>query len=333
MPFFSTKVPETFEGGMRLDKYIASIPQDDFGGFSMNRSKLKSGVTEILLNGKKTKISAKVKAGDIIDFQWEENIPEDIEPENLPLDIIYEDENVCVLNKKQGMVTHPAAGNWTGTLVNALLYHWGREAIHQGSVELSDAEALAKRRPGIIHRLDKDTSGVIITAKNRTSEEFLHEEFLHHNRIIKEYIAICCGHPKKLEGKIETQIIRDPRDRKRFKAATDTNEGKKAVTIYKCFATYGPFSLMRIRIKTGRTHQIRVHMKYLGCPVMGDPIYGNFLKGSPFQSASLMLHAYLLKIRLPNQKERSVFKAPVPLRFKKVLKTLHEKYSRFKNEN
>lgn len=328
MPFFSTKVPASFSENLRLDKYISSLPPDAFGGITMNRSKLKSGATDILLNGKKSKVSAKVKAGDTIDIQWEENIPEDIEPEDIPLDILYEDENVCVINKRQGMVTHPAAGNWSATLVNALLGHWGRKAIHQNPSENVTAEVLEKRRPGIVHRLDKDTSGIIITAKNRESEEFLHNEFLHHRRIIKEYIAICCGRPKVLEGKIETQIIRDPKDRKRFKAVVGTNEGKKAVTIYKCFATYGPFSLMRIRIKTGRTHQIRVHMKFLGCPIMGDPIYGNFLKGSPFQSASLMLHAYYLKIRIPSFKEAKVFKAPVPLRFKKVLKTLHEKYGK-----
>ena len=328
LPFFNSKVPEDYKSSVRLDKYIASLPAESFGGMSMNRSKLKSGATEILLNGRKAKISSKVKAGDIIDIEWEDNVPEDIEPENIPLEIIYEDEEVCVINKKQGMVTHPAAGNWTGTLVNALLYHWGKSAIKQNLNEEVTAEVLARRRPGIIHRLDKDTSGIIITAKTRESEDYLHNEFLHHNRIIKEYIAICCGHPKVLEGKIETQILRDPKDRKRFKAVTGTSEGKKAVTLYKCFATYGPFSLMRIRIKTGRTHQIRVHMKYLGCPVMGDPIYGNFLKGSPFQSASLMLHAYMLKIRLPKSSEFTTFKAPVPVRFKKVLHTLHEKYGR-----
>ncbi|MCR4823281.1 MAG: RluA family pseudouridine synthase [Treponema sp.] len=328
MPFFSAKVPSDYKNNDRLDKYIASLSASSFGGISMNRSKLKSGATELLLNGKKAKVSSKVKAGDQIDIQWEENIPEDITPENIPLDIIYEDENVCLINKKQGMVTHPASGNWSGTLVNALLYHWGRQAIHQDTNEEVNSEVLARRRPGIVHRLDKDTSGLIITAKNRNAEEFLHNEFLHHNRVIKEYIAICCGRPKILEGKIESQIIRDPKDRKRFKAVTDSLEGKKAVTIYKCFATYGPFSLMRIRIKTGRTHQIRVHMKYLGCPVMGDPIYGNFLKGSPFQSASLMLHAYFLKIRIP-EKGYMVFKAPVPLRFKKVLRTLHEKYGKY----
>ncbi|MBP3772602.1 MAG: RluA family pseudouridine synthase [Treponema sp.] len=327
MPYFNIRVPADFSESIRLDKYIASLSPESLGT-SMNRSKLKNGVTELLVNGKKSKMSCKVRRGDEIYLQWEESVPENIEPENIDLDILYEDDCVTVLNKRQGMVTHPAAGNWNGTLVNALLYHWGRQAIHQNAAESVTEAVLAKRRPGIVHRLDKDTSGVIITAKNRAAEEFLHDEFLHHNRIIKEYIAICCGHPQKLEGRIETQIIRDPRDRKRFKAVVGTDEGKRAVSIYKCFATYGPFSLMRIRIKTGRTHQIRVHMKYLGCPIMGDPIYGNFLKGSPFQSASLMLHAYLLKIRIPSHAEPMTFKAPVPLRFKKVLRTLHERYGK-----
>ena len=123
MPFFSAKVPQDFKEPTRLDKFIASLPKEEFGGTGMNRSRLKSSATEVLVNGKTAKFSAKVRAGDIIDIQWEENIPENIEPENIPLEIIYEDENVCVVNKKQGLVTHPAAGNWTGTLVNALLYH------------------------------------------------------------------------------------------------------------------------------------------------------------------------------------------------------------------
>ena len=125
MPFFSAKVPKDFPETIRLDKYIASLPN------GMNRSKLKSGITEILVNGKASKLSQKVKANDQIDIQWEDNIPDDIMPEDIPLDIIYEDENVTVVNKAQGMVTHPACGNWTGTLVNALLYHWGREGFKE----------------------------------------------------------------------------------------------------------------------------------------------------------------------------------------------------------
>ncbi len=321
MPFINIEVPSTFQGSVRLDKYIASIP----GG--MNRSKLKAGVTDIFLNGKGAKISAKVKAGDKIDIQWEDNVPTDIVPENIPLDIIYEDENVTVLNKRQGMVTHPACGNWSGTLVNALLYHWGRDSLPQMK-DGTPAELLAQRRPGIVHRLDKDTSGIIITAKNRDAEEWLHAQFCDHKRLTKEYIAICTGRPPLAGGKIETQIIRDPKDRKRFKAVTGTTEGKYACTIYECIAMYGNYSLMRLRIKTGRTHQIRVHMKFIGCPILGDPIYGLKSSSTIFNGATLMLHAYLLKIRLPGEKDYSVFKSKVPLRFKKVLKTLHSKFNK-----
>lgn len=290
MPFFSEKVPADFEGSIRLDKFIASLPN------GMNRSKLKSGVTEILINGKKVKLSAKVQASDQIDIQWEDNIPDDIEPENLPLDIIYEDENVTVVNKKQGMVTHPACGNWNGTLVNALLYHWGRKAVSQLK-EGSASEILERRRPGIVHRLDKETSGIIITAKNRDSEEFLQKQFKEKS-LQKEYILICTGRPPKRTGDIRTQIIRDPKNRHRFKAVDDTQQGKFARTIYHCIACYGNYSLMRVRIKTGRTHQIRVHMKYLGCPILGDSIYNKPDKNFP--NATLMLHSVQLKIRLPN---------------------------------
>lgn len=290
MPFFSEKVPADFEGSIRLDKFIASLPN------GMNRSKLKSGVTEILINGKKVKLSAKVQASDQIDIQWEDNIPDNIEPENLPLDIIYEDENVTVVNKKQGMVTHPACGNWNGTLVNALLYHWGRKAVSQLK-EGSASEILERRRPGIVHRLDKETSGIIITAKNRDSEEFLQKQFKEKS-LQKEYILICTGRPPKRTGDICTQIIRDPKNRHRFKAVDDTQQGKFARTIYHCIACYGNYSLMRVRIKTGRTHQIRVHMKYLGCPILGDSIYNKPDKNFP--NATLMLHSVQLKIRLPH---------------------------------
>ncbi len=290
MPFFSEKVPADFEGSIRLDKFIASLPN------GMNRSKLKSGVTEILINGKKVKLSAKVQASDQIDIQWEDNIPDDIEPENLPLDIIYEDENVTVVNKKQGMVTHPACGNWNGTLVNALLYHWGRKSVSQLK-EGSASEILERRRPGIVHRLDKETSGIIITAKNRDSEEFLQKQFKEKS-LQKEYILICTGRPPKRTGDIRTQIIRDPKNRHRFKAVDDTQQGKFARTIYHCIACYGNYSLMRVRIKTGRTHQIRVHMKYLGCPILGDSIYNKPDKNFP--NATLMLHSVQLKIRLPH---------------------------------
>ncbi len=334
MPFFSSKVPDTFLGTERLDKYISSLPN----GF--NRSKLKSGVHQILVNSQAAKLSSKVRAGDQIDIEWEDNIPDKIEPEDIPLKIIFENDDVAVVNKEQGMVTHPAAGNWTGTLVNALLHHWGREALAQIK-EGEASQILARRRPGIVHRLDKDTSGIIITAKNRQSEEWLQAQF-QGRRLVKEYILIVRGCPPKRDGVVDTFIVRDPADRKRFKAVALDGKGKhekfgedaaavqvtgkRAVTLYHVVAVYSNYSLVRVRLMTGRTHQIRVHMKFLGCPVLGDAIYSK--KDNYFPNESLMLHSRLLKIQLPGQEKYSVFKAAVPERFKRVIKALKAQYPR-----
>lgn len=318
MPYFNVTVPESVTESERLDKYISSLKD------GMNRSKLKSSATEILVNGKAVKLSTKVKAGDKIDIQWDENIPTDITPEDIPLHIIYEDENVTVINKEQGMVTHPAAGNWSGTLVNALLYHWKRESI----AEIKDDDinkVLANRRPGIVHRLDKDTSGIIITAKNTFAEEWLSKQFLN-KKLHKEYILITKGKPPASAGDIQTQIIRDPKDRKKYKAVTGTQKGKFARTLYKVIAYYGNYSLIRVRLKTGRTHQIRVHMKYLGCPILGDPIYGK--KDSLISDATLMLHSRQMDIRLPGKEDFTRFRAAVPLRFKKTIELLQKYFSK-----
>lgn len=312
---FNFKIPEDFSENIRLDKYLSDqIPE-------MNRSKLKTGLKELLLNGKTAKLSSKIKSCDVITVTWEDQIPQNIQAENIPLNIIFENDDVTVINKEQGMVTHPAAGNWSGTLVNALLYHWNK-----GSLSCKPDEIALNNnsfRTGIVHRLDKDTSGIIITAKNRAAEEFLLKQFKRH-KLRKEYIAIACGRPKYKGGIIETQIIRDPGNRKRFKAVKDTENGKYAKTIYHCIACYGNYSLLRFRIKTGRTHQIRVHAKYLGCPLLGDPIYGK--KDTLFPDATLMLHSRLLRIFLPGQNYLTEFKARVPHRFKTVLKKLHESF-------
>lgn len=316
MSVFTFKVPQDYNKNERLDKYISNSP------LGMNRSKLKSGVTSILLNGTKSKLSQKLHAGDVINIEWEDNIPDNIDPQDIPLDIIYEDENVTVVNKKQGMVTHPACGNWDGTLVNALLFHWGKGSIQQLK-EGSDSQILMQRRPGIVHRLDKETSGIIITAKNRDTEEWLGNQFKNH-LLKKEYILIVKGRPPAYAGDIRTQIIRDPGNRKKFKAIIDTEQGKYARTIYHCIACYGNYSLIRVRLKTGRTHQIRVHMKYLGCPIVGDGIYN---KPDPqFPDATLMLHSKLLEICLPGQKEKTVFTTKTPERFLKMEKKLKQKY-------
>ena len=308
MPCFNFQIPQDFAQSLRLDKYVSENLEN------MNRSKLKTGISELQINGKPAKLSSKVKSGDKVSFNWQDNIPENIEGEEIPLNIIFEDANVTVVNKKQGMVTHPAAGNWTGTLVNALLFHWNKKSVCTEN----------SFRTGIVHRLDKDTSGIIITAKNRATEEFLQEQF-QKRKVQKEYIAIVCGKPHHRGGIIATQIIRDPGNRKRFKAVSQTSEGKFAKTIYHCIACYGNYSLMRFRLKTGRTHQIRVHAKFLGCPLLGDPIY-NGKKDKLFPNATLMLHSRLLKIRIPEKTRPATFKAQVPERFKNVLEILHKTF-------
>ena len=317
MAFFSVLVPPTYKTPDRLDKYICDHTPN------MNRSKLKSGLVTILVNGKPQKISYKVKPSDRIDVQWEENVPDNIDPEDIPLDIVYEDDNVCVVNKKQGMVTHPASGNWSGTLVNALLFHWNRQSIPELKTG-SASEILSNRRPGIVHRLDKDTSGLIITAKNRDTEEFLGKQFRNHNKIYKEYICICMGRPQHSHGIIETQIIRDPKDRKRFKAVVGTDEGKFARSYYRCISCYGEYSLMRVRINTGRTHQIRVHMKYLNCPILGDQIYSR--PDRKFPGATLMLHSRKMRIYIPGIRNKMEFVSPTPRRFVEVMKILKKDY-------
>ena len=315
MPFFKIEVNDLKENE-RLDKYVSSLEN------GINRSKLKTSVIEILLNEKKAKLSSKVKNGDIIEIEYEENIPVDIEPEDIPLNIIYEDENVTVVNKEQGMVTHPALGNWSGTLVNALLYHWKRSPICQ--IKDNDLlKVLSNRRPGIVHRLDKDTSGIIITAKNDETQTFLCNQF-YYKKLIKEYILITKGRPPASCGDVKTQITRDPKDRKRFIASLDTNKGKFARTLYKVIAYYGNYSLIRVRIKTGRTHQIRVHMKYLGCPILGDPIYTK--KDNIFPEATMMLHARQMDIVLQDSTEFTRFKAKIPERFIETIEKLKSLY-------
>lgn len=303
---------KNLESSQRLDTYVSKNLE------SFSRSRLKNGVEKILLNDKFAKLSAKVNNGDKIFIQWQDPIPEALIPENIPLEILYEDENVTVVNKKQGMVTHPACGNWSGTLVHALLYHWGM-------TESKLDEKAGNHRRGIVHRLDKDTSGIIICAKNFNSEEWLQNQFKD-RRVKKEYIAIVKGIPKEKSGSVKINMIRDSKNRKKFTTTDDSSKGKFSHTVYRCIATYGNYSLMKLKLKTGRTHQIRVHMKYLGCPILGDPIYGT--KDSLFDSATLMLHSKTLGIRLPQNEDFTTFDSSVPIRFKKVMHKLHKMYQK-----
>lgn len=277
------------------------------GGLS--RSRLKTSLYTLCVNGKKGKLSYLVKKGDVIHLEWQDPIPQDIEGEDIPLRIVYEDQNITVVNKAQGMVTHPAAGNWSHTLVNALLWHWKCE-VPDGSY-----------RSGIVHRLDKDTSGLIITARNRDTEVYLQEEFKK-RRVGKIYIALVCGTPKPLRGEIECSIIRDPKNRKRFTWTDDQTKGKLSKTGYRVVASFGSYSLVKFKLYTGRTHQIRVHCCKLGTPILGDPIYAK--KDNMFPHATLMLHAMTLSIRVPPEGTRHVFRSPIPMRFKRIIQSLTE---------
>ncbi|MCK5198374.1 MAG: RluA family pseudouridine synthase [Spirochaetales bacterium] len=288
---------------LRADRYIA----DYLGLFK--RSQIKNRNVRVLLKGKEIKLGKMLNSGDIITVEYNHLPPPDIVPEKIELDIIYEDRNSIVMNKHQGIVVHPGAGNFTGTLVHGLLYH---------CLDMKDKFPRDDIRPGIVHRLDKDTSGVIISAKNPDALEFLSSQF-RNKSAHKSYLAIVKGVPVKPEGRIETFITRDQNNRKKF--TVSESRGKKAVTIYKVIKAWNNFSLLHLKLETGRTHQLRVHMLFLGNPILGDSIYGR--KSGIFPDISLMLHAYRLSLVLPGDIDKiSTFKAPVPLRFSKVVNRL-----------
>ncbi len=314
--------------GFRVDRFIAE------GLKLCSRSQIPQWVSKILINGRKVKLGKRLKIGDrVVVFYREPSLPI-VTPENISLDIIYEDTNILVLNKPQGMVVHPAPGNYSGTIVNALIFRYSalKEQLEDG-----DRKALHAVRPGIVHRLDKDTSGVLITAKNIETLEFLAEEFKF-RRVKKVYLAIVKGSLPKSMGMVNVNLVRDSKNRKRF-TWTDTPErGKRAITYYRLLKKFKGYSFVLLRPRTGRTHQLRVHMKYLGCPILGDPIYSR--KDKLFPEATLMLHAYKIWVRIPStsilQRDESrgskqtdnekwevrEFKAPLPVRFKRMLKLL-----------
>ncbi len=300
MPKILLTVDQSAEGGMRLDMYCVKADR------SLTRSRLKNGAREIRVNGFEAKLSRTVRPGDTIAVEWDDPEQEQVEPEDIPLSVLFENEHVTVVNKRQGMVTHPAAGNWTGTLVHALLWRWKKDQTNE-------------LRAGIVHRLDKDTSGVIITARDRETESLLQKRFKNH-AVRKTYIAIVCGIPRAKEGVIETRLVRDPGNRKRFTWTDNPEKGKFAKTSYRVIKTLDGYSLVVFTLHTGRTHQIRVHSKYLGTPILGDPVYGK--RDKRFPDATLMLHARRLSIRIPGEDDVMTFKAPVPRRFRRIIQLL-----------
>lgn len=249
-------IPEELSSS-RIDKCISLLVAD----ITRSRAQQLIESGNITVNGKQAGKSLKVNAGDRICINMPDPEPIEAVPENIPLDIRYEDEYLLVVNKPKDMVVHPAAGNYTGTLVNALLYHCGDSLSGINGV----------MRPGIVHRIDKDTSGLLMVAKNDFAHRSLAQQIKEHS-FRREYQAVVYGRFKEPEGIVDAPIGRNPSDRK--KMAVTMKNSRHAVTHYEVIREYASFSHMRLRLETGRTHQIRVHMAYLGHPVAGDPVYG-----------------------------------------------------------
>ena len=300
MPCFSCVINEDFSVLPRLDRYVSENLK------LLSRSQIKARELKAKVNDKDVKFSHLVKKGDKLDLNWSNAPPVELLPQDIPIEIVYEDEKQIVINKEQGMVVHPGAGNRQGTLANALYFRRLKKSA-------SSSEGL---RPGIVHRLDKDTSGLIIAAFDEETHAFLAEQFKM-RKVQKYYIAIVHGAPKEIKGRIETFIARDQKDRRRFIVAAN---GRNSVTAYKIIKNWNKYSLLLLRPRTGRTHQLRVHLRHIGCPILGDPIYSSADK--LFPDASLMLHSKKLVITLAGEKEERVFSLPVPDRFTAVIEKL-----------
>ncbi|ACO84313.1 RluA family pseudouridine synthase [Clostridium botulinum] len=300
MEKINLQVEKEFDN-VRLDLYLSKIFEDK------SRSYLQGIIDEgnVLVNNKEKKRNYKLKVRDNIEV----NIPEpkllQIEPEDINLDIIYEDKDVIVVNKPQEMVVHPAPGVYSGTLVNALLHH---------CKDLSGINGVA--RPGIVHRIDKDTSGILVVAKNDISHNNLAAQFKEHS-ISRVYMALVEGIIKDEQGTIEAPIGRHPVDRIKMAVVKD---GRHAVTHYKVIERFKNHTLVECRLETGRTHQIRVHMSHIMHPLVGDPVYG--YKKQRFNLKGQMLHAKLLGFIHPTTRQYVEFESELPEYFKKIIKIL-----------
>ena len=293
---------EDLPDGIRADRYLSEIKE------ILSRSQLKSRLVGLTINGREEKLSRKVAAGDRIVLTYDDPPEPTHAAEDIPLDILYEDDDVVVVDKPRGMVVHPAAGNHTGTLVQGLMYRYRSMTSDFGE---------GNARPGIVHRLDKDTSGVIIAAKSPEVQRFLADQFKKKSTA-KKYLAVVRGRMPETSGTIGTLLARDPRNRKRFTWKTET--GKKAVTRYRVLRQYAGYAFVLALPETGRTHQIRVHLLSTGHPVLGDPVYGR--RDHLFPGAGLMLHAYSLTMRIPGREEPVTFRSPLPDDMKRVLRDI-----------
>ena len=287
------------KSGARLDHFLSGeLPH-------LSRSRIqnliKSG--DALLNGQPAKTGARIRPGDRVDFNEPAAVPDTNQPEEIPLSILFEDDDIIVINKSSGMVVHPAAGNREHTLVNALLHHCKTLSGIGGA-----------QRPGIVHRLDKDTSGCLVVAKNDAAHQNLSGQFSGRN-VLKIYLAVAAGIFKKKSGIIQTAIGRHPVHRKKM-AVVKPERGRDSKTEYRVLTEPGPFSLVECKLHTGRTHQIRVHLKHLGHPLMGDLLYGSKpTENFPRQ----MLHAWKLGFFHPRTEQWMELQAPIPDDMKKFM--------------
>lgn len=310
--FFSPIVEEV-QKAQRLDKFLTEAFAD------MSRSQIQRLIIEgnvscdddIILDN-----SFKVRVNDVYQIIVPEAVEANPEPEDIPLDVIYEDNDLIVVNKQAGMTVHPAAGAWSGTLVNALLYHCRDNLSGVGGV----------KRPGIVHRIDKDTSGLLVVAKNDIAHRGLSEQFFNHS-IERTYLAVVYGLPNPVNGRIEGAIGRSPYDRK--KMAMVNKGGKQAATNYKVLKNFGgKASLIQCNLETGRTHQIRVHMSSIGCNLIGDKVYEKAKKSSIKLSDEIKnfprqaLHAASLGFKHPVTFEQMQFSSPIPEDMEKLISLL-----------
>ncbi len=302
MQEFKFSIGKEYEG-KRLDSFLTNNLED----ISRNRIQKLIEEGKIIVNNKKINKNYKLKENDNIIVYIEEAKDIDILPENIPLDIVYEDEDIILINKPQDMVVHPANGHYEHTLVNALMYHC--------KDNLSGINGIM--RPGIVHRIDKDTSGILVVAKNDKAHQGLATQLENHsmNRV---YYAVVCNRLKQDKGTIDMPIGRSSIDRKKM-AVTEKNS-KRAVTHYEVLERFKNHTLIKLKLETGRTHQIRVHMAYIGYPLLGDTVYGSLKQ--PYKLKGQMLHAKILGFNHPRTNKYMQFETELPEYFKLVLKKL-----------